>query len=659
MKKLLIPVILFIGISLNAVAQEKSKKETQGDKYAFRYSYDKAIKSYTGAKQLTPEGQRKLAESYHKMNRNVESEVVYSKLISAQTGVLPEDYYNYSMALKTNEKYSEATTWMDKFESQKPTDLRSIDYAANKSRLPDLLKDDGKYKTDKLKINSDADDFGTSWYNSKIVFASTHATPKMIKRRYNLNGKPFLNMYVSETDGQQLKEPDIFNKSFNSKMHDGPASFSNKGTFMAFTRNNNKDKSKDKIVELQIWFSNLKDGKWSKPEAFILNNPEYSVGHPCLTKDGNTMYFTSDMPGGYGGTDIYRVTRVDKGAWGKAENLGTKINTEGDEMFPFYEERNQVLFFASDGRFGLGGLDIFICPVNGAGFGNAYNAGTPLNSRFDDFAAIADSSLDKGYFSSARTDGDGDDIYSVDFLKSLGIGKKIRGIAKDKDSKPVSGTFITLADEKGNVIDTLTTKEDAAYAFSVETDRNFNLNGKKDTYTDGTNTASTFGNEYVITSDVVLLKKEEVLVQKPIAQQSLPEKIKAGGDLGKILELKSIYFDLDKYNTRPDAEVELMKIVKIMNDYPDMVVELSSYTDCRATKAYNQVLSDKRAKSSAEFIQKRITRPGRITGKGYAESKLVNGCACEGDVVSDCSEDEQQKNRRTEFTIIKSGISLK
>ncbi|MDO9186465.1 MAG: OmpA family protein [Bacteroidia bacterium] len=652
MKKIYIPLIVLIGMGFTATAQKKSSKEKRGDKYAFSYTFDKAIESYNKAKNLTPEGQRHLAESYANMNQNVEAEAAYATLVARSEGVIPEDYYNYAMILKTNSKYDEANKWMDKFNEAKPGDLRAKDYVANKGSLSKLSTDDGKYKVVHLDVNSDAQDFGTSYYNNKIVFASSGANPKLNAKKYNWNGKPFLNMYVSEVENGQMKTAEIFDKNLDGKMHDGPASFAKEGAFMAFTRNNYDLKRRDRVVPVQICFSNFKDGKWSDPEFFILNSKDYSVGHPSLTANGNTMYFTSDMPGGFGGADIYRISKDDKGVWGKAENLGDKINTEGDELFPFYEEKNGVLFFSSNGRFGLGGLDIFICATNGSKFGSVRNAGAPLNTQFDDFSAISNDQLSTGYFSSNRTGGSGDDdIYSVDYLK-LDIGKKIEGLAKEKNESPIPNTFVTLFDDKGNVIDTLTTKADGAYSFLAETDKNFKLTGNKENFEEGSTTANTFAKEFVVKADVILLKKEEVIAKK------IEEKIQVGADLGKILALNSIYFDLDKYDLRPDAVIELDKIVKIMNEYPDMIVELGSHTDCRATKEYNQILSDKRAKVPAWYVKKRINNPERIHGKGYGEEKLTSGCACEGEVVSTCSDEEFQKDRRTEFIIIRKTIKL-
>jgi hypothetical protein len=418
MKKIFIYVIAFVMICMNVTAQEKSRKEIKGDKYYFVYSFDKAIGVYSHTKKLSTEGQRRLAESYYNLDRNAKAEAAYSKFISSQANVLPEDYYNYAMVLKSNGKYYQASIWMDKFSQLKPDDLRAKDYVANKERIISLLIDDGKYNTTYLNINSNADDFGTSYYKNKVVFASTKQGAKMVLRNYNWNRKPFWDMYVSEVENEQLLAPKNFNKKLNGKWHDGPASFSNGGNYMAFTRNHYKDKSKDKVVELQIFFSTYRDETWSEPQPFIFNNEEYSVGQPFLTSDGNTMYFTSDMPGGFGGADIYKTTRYGQGAWGKPENLGNTINTEGDEMYPFLEESKNILFFSSNGRFGVGGLDIFYSSMNGSAFGHVFNAGYPLNTEFDDFAAIINGN--KGYFTSNRSGGSaGDDLYSFNLLKEL------------------------------------------------------------------------------------------------------------------------------------------------------------------------------------------------------------------------------------------------
>lgn len=725
--------ILILSFTQVALAQ-KSTNEIKGDKYYSFYSFDKAVEKYSQANVLTIEGKRKLADSYRNTGNTVKSEEVYATYVNEATAVA-DDFYNYASVLKTNGKYDEANKYMDKFKSLSPNDLRAKNFAANNAQLTNLLKDEGKYKIEHLTINSDQQDFGTSYYNGKIVFASSRGGSQSIKRSYNWNQKPFLNLYVADAVSNQLKDPKNLNKKINNKLHEGPASFNSEGTFIAFTKNNYAGKSSDGVVKLQIFFSSLKDGKWSKEEAFKLNNAEYSVGHPCLTADGNIMYFASDMPGGFGGADLYRIQKDATGVWGNPENLGDKVNTEGNEMFPFFQEDNEILFFASNGHMGLGGLDMFVTSVKGTGFGKVLNAGAPMNTQADDFALIIDSKMKMGYFSSNRLGGSGDDdIYSFELLSPYVFGKTIKGIAKDKTGNILPATIVKLMDDAGKEVGTVTTSTDGTYAFTVDADKEFKLSGTKDKYFDGNNTTTTAVKEDVIIADLVLekdpgmalrilvtdgktkqplegvkykvtdLKTGEVFMEdatsasgdalKPLVDKRLNEALaykielvkegyfaktvnynstidkpgivnvhkaldlsmdKEVKDLRDLVVINDIRFDLNKFNIRPDASTELDKVVEIMNKYPEMVVELGAHTDCRATKKYNETLSDKRAKASAAYIKSKITNPARIYGKGYGEAILLNGCECEGAVKSNCTEEEHQKNRRTEFKIISMG----
>ena len=271
MKNLFVIILLFIGVEIKVVAQEKSYEEIKGDKFSFSYSFDKAIDAYKHAKLLSLNGQRMLAEAYRKIDQNIEAGKVYSKIVNQSDGIVPEDYYNYAKVLKTNGRYYESGKWMDKFISLKPEDLRSKDYLANNDKLINLLTKATNYKTEHLNINTDALDFGASYYKNKVVFASTRKTHGLGSRKYNWTQKPFWNMFECEWVGDQLVSPQIFEIEMNGNMNDGPASFSKNGTYMAFTRNNYQDNSPDKVIELQIYFSNYKDGKWSKPESFAFN----------------------------------------------------------------------------------------------------------------------------------------------------------------------------------------------------------------------------------------------------------------------------------------------------------------------------------------------------------------------------------------------------
>jgi outer membrane protein OmpA-like peptidoglycan-associated protein len=644
MKTIYITFLVFFTLTLTVSGQEKSRREKQGDKYAFQYAFQKAIDKYVSVKELTPEGKRSLAESYKIIEQNKMAETIYAELIASKVGVIHEDYYSYAAILKSNGKIKESNAIMDQFVQLAHNDLRGKSYLANKETLGTLQSDLGNYTILKLDINDEQSDFGATYYKDKIVYSSNNRTSIVPKRTYNWTGKPFLNLYVSDVKDGQLENPEIFDKNMKSKMHDGLASFSNGGNHMAFTRNNPKDKTKDNIVELQIYTSDFKDEKWSKPESFILNDKGYSVGHPSLMEDGNTMYFVSDMPGGFGGSDIYKITKSGS-TWGSPINLGNEVNTEGDELFPFFDEKSSLLFFASDGHFGLGGLDIFVAKVNGDKGTNVKNAGSPINSSEDDFAFITTKELKDGYFSSNRAGGIGnDDIYSTKILIDLTNEKELIGITKSKTETFITYAKVDLYDENNVLISSVVSDEYGAYKFIVESDKNYTLKGNKEDYLEGTTAVNTGGEELIIVADVTLLRKEKEVVIIDI---------KENDDLAVIVNLNPIYFDFNKSNIRPDAETELLKIVTIMNNHPTMVVKLNAYTDSRASESYNQTLSNKRAESTVEFIKSRITSPSRITGKGFGESNLTNECSGDKDSSVECTEDQHQKNRRSEFIVVK------
>jgi outer membrane protein OmpA-like peptidoglycan-associated protein/tetratricopeptide (TPR) repeat protein len=418
MKKIIILIIIILGFCMNISSQDKSRREVRGDKQYNVFLFDKAIKTYTRVKQLSVDGKRKLAESYHNIGDNKSAETIYADLIKTNSGIKAEDHYNYSMVLKMNGKYAASDKSMETFFQMKPDDLRGKDFVSKRNSFPILQNDNGTFKISYLNFNSKThQDFGAAYYHDKIVFVSSRTKKAMIVRKDNWTGNSFLDMYVADIKGGQFDNVKQFDKTLNRKRHEGPASFSNNFNQIAFTRNDYKGKIRKNEVNLQIFFSQYSNNKWSEPEAFYLNSKDYSVGHPCLTSDGRKMYFASDMPGGFGGVDLYVISKNNSGVWENPINLGSMINTEGDEMFPFYEETNNILFFSSDGRFGLGGLDVFYSQVSNSIFGEAKNAGSPINGQFNDYAFVSDNKLSAGYFSSDRDGTDG--LYSVSILKNI------------------------------------------------------------------------------------------------------------------------------------------------------------------------------------------------------------------------------------------------
>lgn len=723
---------LLLLLSISAFTAATSQNSIKKAKNAFSaFNYSKAISKYEYAKVRDIQSERNLAKSYAITGNLLKAEEHYAKVVT-MPDKSADDLYNYAQALMNNKKYAEAQAQLQAFTNAAPNDTRALQLKNAGDFINKIKAGKDNFTIKNLAINTNQQDFGTSYYKNQIVFASSRRNLGLVSRRWNGNKLHFLDMYVSNRNASDYELSKLKRFKQNKKHHEGPASFSADGNFMAFTRNDYQSKANDGVVTLELCTSENKNGKWSEPKVVAFNTKEFSFGHPSLTPDGKTMYFASDMPGGKGGVDIYKVER-NGDTWSVPENLKA-INTEGNEMFPFYH-KDGILFFSSNGLPGLGGLDVFAVKLrNGLPTGNAQNAGYPLNDNQDDFALIIDDNQKTGYFSSNREGGKGDDdIYSVTFAKPFKFGKLIKGQTKDKAGNIVSDAKVDLKNNNGVVVNTVNSDANGNYEFFVDEEATYNLLGTKTKYYDGSNTANTAVPDDVIYSDVTLEKdpglslytlvtdkatgqalesvkikyinkatgKEEDITTPETGDYLIPltnnrlgdnlsyeirlekagylpktvtynqlidregrydihktldislEKPQIGGDLAKLININPIYFDLGKYNIRKDAAIELDKIVKVMTDYPTMVVELGSHTDCRSSIASNMKLSDNRAKASAAYIKARIANPERIYGKGYGESKLLNGCACEGKVKSTCSEEDHQKNRRTEFVIMK------
>ena len=648
MKNILIALMIPLTflVSLDLYGQEsKSRWERKADKHFFAHNYDRAIDGYEHSKKLTTTGQRNLAESYYMTGQFLDAEEKYSELIFATRGANAEDYFNYAMSLKANEKYDESILAMDHFARLKPFDLRAQSYMLHRDEIFEMMTHHDNYHIQHSEINNKDEEFGTNYIADSVVFASSRNDAKMIKRLDNHTGKPYLDLYSAEIQVEDLGDAKMFDRALNSRYHDGPASFSSERTLMAYSRNDEKDENEDDIIELSIYFRewDAKKQNWGEEIAFAYNCELHSVAHPSLSEDGQTMYFVSNIEGGYGGVDIYKTVRDENGDWAQPQNLGPTINTEGNEMFPFFEETNEVLFFASDGHFGLGGLDIFIVPANGESYGSIYNVGQPINTAQDDFAMITDTEMNNGYFSSNRNR-ESDDLYSFAVSNTLAIGNKIVGVAQDEEGDPLAGTFVTLLDDQGTLLQAITTKDDGEFAFLVDSDRYYKVVGTKENYSDGTAYVNTFGDEYIVRADITLRDKpeeEEVVVETEIEV-----------DFGDLVYFNPIYFDFDKYDIRPDARAELDKIVKMMNENPDMKLYLSAHADSRGSHDYNKPLSEKRAQASIEYIQARITNPDRVSGEGFGETRLVNGCVDNEVKIVYCDENDHEKNRRAEFVAV-------
>ncbi|HLW30894.1 MAG TPA: OmpA family protein, partial [Aequorivita sp.] len=392
---------------------------------------------------------------------------------------------------------------------------------------------------------------------------------------------------------------------------------------------------------LKIYRATKKEnGKWGNVEELPFNSDHFNTAHPMLNAEETEMYFASDRPGGSGGSDLWKVSLTEDG-FGTPVNLGATINTEGRETFPFMAADN-VLYFSSDGRPGLGGLDVFAVQIKADGtYTDIQNVGEPINSTWDDFAYIIDADTRQGFFSSNRPGAIGnDDIYRFTETRALLLECLQNLEVKVIDAETgqvIEGALISLFDGHRNLTNeatqsgmdyiTMLTAEECGTFFRVQAS----------------------AEDYQSNSAGALLKDEiGGVTQLEIALEPAKVKVEKGDDLFKKFNLNPIYFDLDKSNIRLDAAEELAKILAVLEEYPAMKIDIRSHTDSRASHAYNDRLSERRAQSTRQWLIDQGIEANRLTAKGYGERQLINQCA---DGVK-CSEEDHQANRRSEFIVM-------
>ncbi|MFM7007282.1 MAG: carboxypeptidase regulatory-like domain-containing protein [Flavobacteriales bacterium] len=729
--------ILFTFVFVSAVQLfAQSGRLEKGNDLFSKLAYAEAIPYYESVSNTeldSPEMRAKLAYCYLSTNQLLKAEQEYKNVVAKSPTA--DNHYWLAYTLMSLNKHTEAQAHMAQFAAQKPTDTRAQLWEKQQNFLSLIQNEPAYFELKEVDINTDHAEFGVYPYpfkNSAILISSRKKSG-FGDVRWAGNNDYYLELFFVQTgDNGYLSEPIHLEKPLNSGKHEGPLCFSADGKTVYFTSNNRaKDnKGKDGIQHLKIYIADVVRSEWQNIREFTYNSSDYACGHPTLSTDGKTLYFTSDMPGGFGGADIYACQMNANGGFEKPVNLGANINTNGNEMFPWIGQ-DELLYFSSNGRPGMGGLDLFAAPRDGKMA--AKNLGLSINSVSDDFAVTFLSDGKMGYVASNRKGTD--DIYSVKKIKDIRFNALIKGTVIDQNTGAVLAfATLTIKDEKGNIVATTQADANGNYQFEVAPGANYTVSAKLDKY-DGKiadisvpKDASTLEQNLGLVKQIdygIRLLVSDATTKKPVAgaavmitdlknqtklintttppsgdvsQQlknykkgdqlslkieltapgylkktvefkgtidqagliQLHEKLNVelqavniGGDLAKTLGIKPIYFDLGKFNIRKDAALELDKIVKVMNENPTMVIELGSHTDCRSSVQFNETLSSNRAKASAEYIQKRISNPSRIYGKGYGESRLLNDCGCEGAVKSSCTEEQHQLNRRTEFIIIK------
>ena len=625
---------------------------------------------------------RKLAECYRLTNQYQEAELWYAKLIQKDTLTADRVFYNDAVA-------------------------------RNKKKL--TLTDTTSIKVHKLAFNSETSEFSPSIYKGNLIFASTTRVKPFIQRNHTWTETNFVSLQQSSlADGFYSFKP--FALELKNKFNCGPSTFLEKDSTMYYTTNNPKVKSKiNGYINLRIQSAEFIYGKWRTIEKFPLNSTDYACAHPSISIDGTSLYFSSNMPGGYGGMDLYVCTWLNDSAWSIPVNLGKAINTNKEEVFPFISSDNK-LYFSSNGLIGYGGLDVFMVDRNNSK-SIPIQLPAPINSTDDDFGFITYPNANKGFLSSDRGKrGIDDDIYAFEIFN-----KKIPVVIVDSlTRKTISPSTLMVITAKG-VYDTIISNQKFLLEINAENlfqfnasatgyypkniFKRFNLNdsiyvielqrkikgcnvqgvatekGSSNTLdsvlvrVDNLNTneiefqfitnSTGFYKMFSLKSNTryTITFSKQGYFSKEIFFTTNDYNCKRTADtefdyiknieleaivIGKAIKIENIYFDLAKWNIRTDAAIELDKIVKMMNDNPEIIIELSSHTDSRASAKYNEQLSDKRAKSSAEYIVSKGINPLRISGKGYGEYMLINKCA---DGIP-CSEKDHQQNRRTEFKVI-------
>lgn len=644
MKKII--YILILLISTASLGQRKYA----ADRYYKEFAYKKASELY---ESIYKKGDNsylvlsRLADAQYFNFEFTKAEKYYAKLMELhEENVSSKHLFRYSQVLKTNGKIAESDAWLLKLKGENSSDSRVKSLENNKDYFAEYSNTKKTYiNIHNVSSNTKYSDFGGFIYDDALYFASTKPKNKRDKKLYKWNKQPFLNIYKAKQKNIVSKKMLDLEKSemlegLSSKYHESNIIITKNGKKAYFTRDNYDGRKlkgdEDQVSHLKIYSADKIGEIWGNVQELPFNSNDYSCGHPALSLDEETLYFVSDMPNGFGGTDIYKARILGDNKFGKSINLGNEINTEGREMFPFIGTNNE-LYFSSNGHLGLGALDVFEAKYVEEKYENPVNLGSPINSAFDDFSFVINQKHSHGFFSSNRKNGKGDDdIYSFIIYQCK---EDIKGVISDsRTGEPISNVVVQLMNPKGEVVSSLKTGRTGSYIFKQrDCEHNFVVVASKEGYKNV--------NEQAATLDV---NQQDVIVNLNL--QSLI--------VGNQIVINPIYFDFDLWNIREDAEYELEDIVSVMNTYPELVIKIESHTDSRGSKTYNRNLSDRRAKSTRDYIISRGIASNRIESAiGFGEDDLLNDC---DDANSKkCTEEEHQKNRRSYFYIVKGNEIVK
>ena len=621
MKNLYI-ALSFVVISITVSAQNKNTKIA--DKLFARFEYVDAVKEY---QKLVENGKadpyvyKQLADANYNMFNSAEAIKWYKKATETQQDA--ETYYRYAQMLKAEGKYDDANKQMKKFAAAAPSDLRTKAFNENPNYIPSLLDKTKLFVVKSSEISSDKSDFGAVLYDNSLYFTSAR---NGARKNYGWTDEPFLDIYKADynTDGTITNASPV--TELNSKWHDGPITISADGKTAYFASESYKEKQsspKDKKANAkysQVYlFSATKNGdSWGTPSSLPFNDKSFSNSNPSLSRDGKTLYFSSNRTGSVGGTDIWKVAVNADGTYGEPQNLGNKVNTEGNESFPFIADDNKTLYFASSGKQGFGGLDVYQIDLTN---GEATNLGKPVNTEKDDFAFTFNESKKIGFLSTNRSGND--DIFIVNPICAVDV---LIVVTNAKTGEILANASVSILDDKKNVIATQMSNAKGEVSYKVECDRAYVVQASKDGFE---------GNTFAVTKSKGPKAKVDAALQPIEVIVTETEII-----------LKPIYFEYDKSNITQEGAFELDKLVQVMKNNDKMVILAKSHTDSRGSDNYNLKLSDRRAKSTVQYIISKGIDASRISGKGMGELEPKEVC-------NPCTEAQHALNRRSEFLIVK------
>lgn len=636
-------MVLFSVVGNVLVAQDRliNKADEKYSDYSFSPAIDiyKRVldKGYTSADLLM-----KLGNSYYFNAEYKEAAEIYKRLLSEyKEGVGPEYYFRYAQTLRSLGEYDLSKNVMAEFSRITSADVRANLYINERDYLAEIEKNSGRYNIGKFAYNSRYSDFAPSFYGEGLLFSSDRDTGNLARYRHTWNSKDFLDLYKVNADSVSENKVVKFGDGINTRYHESTSVFTKDGNTLYFTRNNLFDgktvKDGKGVVRLKIFKAVKENGIWAHIEELPFNSESYSVAHPTLSPDEKILYFASDMPGSYGESDIFKVAINNDGTYGTPVNLGNIINTEARETFPYVTSEN-VLYFSSDGHPGLGGLDIFATKISNSQYiGTVLNVGKPVNSGLDDFTFIINEETRNGYFASNRENGVGDDdIYSFVETRKLEFDciKPITGTVRDKISNEVLvGATVKVIDENNEELASVITDSNGDYSITIDCNKGNFVRATMQGYVPS--------EEYLNISDSKPLIIDFYLERDTVTAGY-------GDDLAKLLQLSTIYFDFDRYKVRPDAEIEIQKVIAAMEKYPSLKLKVTSHTDSQGDDSYNLWLSQKRAESTVSYMISKGIDSNRLKGEGFGETRLVNRCS---NGVK-CNKDEHQLNRRSEFIIL-------